>query len=139
MKLSEILQGAVTVRHAERGKHTTTLMSFQAQADALLGDDTNFDEDCLRPTSRAIEDVFALLHAASNKIRLPEGAFYPDEKGGLRIEWRRAMPERYLLPVVHATDARQDYLYYQSDDKRGELQAGVSSLLFADRLRRLTE
>jgi hypothetical protein len=123
----------------KRTGRAAPLRAFQAQADVLLGDDTNFDADSLHPTPRATEDTFVLLRAASEKTRLLEGELYPDEKGGLRIEWRRAAPERYLLLAVHASDARQDYLYYQSGAKRGELQAGVSSSLLADRSRWLTE
>ena len=106
------------------------VQTFVRQADAFLSDETNWDDDCLRPTPRALQTLFHLLINAAQETALPSGILYPDENGGLRLEWRslqNTADEKYLLLAVHASDKSRDCLYYQTGNVRGDLEAVVSA------------
>lgn len=136
VRLSAARPGTALPR-SEEERHTA-FGAFVEQLLELLLDVSNFDDEFLPPTQRAIEATLDTLYRAAGYcyFPLPAGHLYPDGDGGLRLDWQ--MGERQLRLVVHASDSSQDYLYHQKGTDYG-VETGVTPYLLAGWICWLTE
>jgi hypothetical protein len=95
------------------------------------------------PSDRAESAMLDLLLGIVPQIEIPKGELYADEAHGLRAEWE--IGSRQLRLVVHASETKEDYLYWQDDEQTGEARYGLSatgeeitSRLLLDRLKWLS-
>jgi hypothetical protein len=94
--------------------------SFFAFWEQLEG--ASYDE---MPSARAESAMLDLLWSVASKIFIPAGELYADEAHGLRAEWE--IGSRQLRLVVHASETKEDYLYWQDDEQTGEARYGLSA------------
>jgi hypothetical protein len=96
---------------------------------ALLEDD-EYDDDFLRPTTYAIEQVRKWLSQTSQLIvKMPSGGHLStDGSGGLRVEWAKGSKEIRL--IVPATKEQAAFVYHEDGADYGADQ-NISSLTIA--------
>lgn len=112
-------------------------LALAQQLSDLLTGETNFDEEYLPPTERAINAFLDLLGNAAIELYtpLPEGLLYPDGDGGLRVDWRQ--DNRQVRLVIHHASTSQDYVYHQ-ERADYDLETSVTARRLAGWLRWLT-
>lgn len=121
---------------AVEARQAAFLALVQQLSDLLTGD-TNFDEEYLPPTERAINAALDLLGNAAIELHtpLPEGILYPDGDGGLRVDWQQG--NRQVRLVIHHASTSQDYVYHQERTDY-DLETSVTARQLAGWIRWLT-
>lgn len=85
----------------------------------VLLEDDEYDDDFLRPTGYAIEQVRKWLSQVNHIIaKIPSGGhFSTDGSGGLRVEWSKGQKEIRL--IVPATKEQVAFIYHEDGTDYG--------------------
>lgn len=98
--------------------------------------DSDWNEECLKPTLRAQSELFALTDDAFRllpmSLALSRPMLYPDGDGGLRLEWESG--DRQIRLAIHRENGTHDYLYHQEGSQYA-LETPLTPTLLAGWLR----
>lgn len=95
-----------------------------------------YDEDCIKPTPFAFKRMRGFLantFLVTNNF--PFGTIYPDQSGGLRVDWVHA--DKELRLIVPSVENMRQYIWYMSGTDHG-LVDNVSALKLGELLNWLT-
>jgi len=92
----------------------TGLEALLSDMGGLLQQDSNYNDDFMKPTEYAFTTTWNLLDQASSIVEglFPLGTVYPDGDGGLRVEWIR--PQRELRLIIPSCEEERHYIYHES-------------------------
>lgn len=117
------LEHILRLAKAQARLNTATTDLLLQLADAMQN-----PSDGVALSLRAADRVFRLL--SDTLPHLPRnGDLYPDGDGGLRVEWEHKT--RQIRLIIHASEEREDYLYWQEGRSRS-LETPVTPALLIE-------
>ena len=109
---------STTAPSAQRSESDQAFFSLIQQIRNIIKrDEVGGMRDVEPTTSHAVWQAIPLLEAAREQYLLMEGDAYGDGDGGLNMDWERG--NKKIVVFVHATDPRENYLYWDCGDQYG--------------------
>jgi len=109
---------STTAPSAQRSESDQAFFSLIHQIRNIIKrDEAGGVRDVEPTTSHAVWQAIPLLEAAQEQYLLMEGDAYGDGDGGLNMDWERG--NKKIVVVVHATDPRENHLYWDCGDQYG--------------------